>query len=57
MDSFSALSDTVKPVLSGYSKIGKTQVLKTNYRLMQLQVESIAECSLWAEFCNTFDLH
>ena len=34
---------TVKPVLSGHSKIDKTKVLKTNGSLM---VESIAECSL-----------
>ena len=45
---------TVKPVLSGHSKIYKTKVLKTNGSLMK--VESIAECSLGA-FCNTFDLH
>ena len=45
---------TVKPVLSGKSKIGKAKVLKTDGSLMQ--VESIAECSLGA-FCNTFDLH
>ena len=46
---------TVKPALSGRSKIDKTKVLKTNgSRLMK--VESIAECSLGA-FCNTFDLH
>ena len=45
---------TVKPVLSGHSKIDKTMVLKTNDSLMK--VESIAECSLGA-FCNTFDLH
>ena len=45
---------TVKPVLSGHSKIDKTKVLKTNGSLMK--VESIAECSLGA-FCNTFDLH
>ena len=47
-------SDTVKPVLSGHSKIDKTKVLKENGSLMK--VESIAECSLGA-FCNTFDLH
>ena len=47
-------SATVKPVLSGPSKIDKTKVLKTDGTLMQ--VESIAECSLGA-FCNTFDLH
>ena len=45
---------TVKPVLSGYSKIDKTKVLMVNDSLMK--VESIAECSLGA-FCNTFDLH
>ena len=45
---------TVKPVLSGHSKIDKTKVLKTNGSLMN--VESIAECSLGA-FCNTFYLH
>ena len=45
---------TVKPALSDHSKIDKTNVLKTNGRLMK--VESIAECSLGA-FCNTFDLH
>ena len=45
---------TVKPVLSGHSKIYKTMVLKTNGSLMK--VESIAECSKRA-FCNTFDLH
>ena len=45
---------TVKPVLSGHSKIEKTNVIMTNGSLMK--VESIAECSLGA-FCNTFDLH
>ena len=56
------LLTTVKPVLSGHSKIGKTKVLKTDGSLMQvskigktkvlktdgslMQVESIAECSL-----------
>ena len=45
---------TVKPVLSGHSKINKIKVLKTKGSLMK--VESIAECSLGA-FCNTFDLH
>ena len=45
---------TVKPVLSGKSKIDKTKVLKTKDSLMK--VKSIAECSLGA-FCNTFDLH
>ena len=45
---------TVKPVLSGHSKIDKTKILMTDGRLMK--VESIAECSFGA-FCNTFDLH
>ena len=35
---------TVKPVLSGHSKIDKTKILMTNGRLMKM--ESIAECSL-----------
>ena len=48
------LVNTVKPVLSGHSKIDKTKVFKTNGNLMK--VASIAECSLGA-FCNTFDLH
>ena len=48
------LYNTVKPVLSGHSKIDKTKVLKTNGSLMK--VESISECSLGA-FCKTFDLH
>ena len=34
---------TVKPVLSGHSKIDKTKILVTNGSLMQ--VRSIAECS------------
>ena len=46
--------NTVKPVLSGHSKMDKTKVLKTNGSLMK--VKSIAECSLGA-FCNIFDLH
>ena len=33
---------TVKPVLSGHSKIDKTKILMTNGSLMK--VESIAEC-------------
>ena len=37
---------TVKPVLSGHSKIDKTQILMTNGSLMK--VESIAECSHWS---------
>ena len=35
-----------KPVSSGHSKIDKTKILMTNGSLMQ--VESIAECSLWS---------
>ena len=34
---------TVKPVLSGHSKVDKAKVLKANGSLMK--VESIAECS------------
>ena len=41
---------TVKPVLSGQSKIDKTRVLNTNGSLMK--VESIADCS-----SDTFYLH
>ena len=37
---------TVKPVLSGHLKIGKTKVLMENGSLMK--VESIAECSPWS---------
>ena len=37
---------TVKPVLSGHSKIDKTKNLMTNGSLMK--VESIAECSPWS---------
>ena len=37
-------SNTVKPVLSGHSKIDKTKILMTNGSLMK--IESIAECSL-----------
>ena len=47
-------SSKVNPGLSGYSKIDKAKVSKTNGSLMK--VESIAECSLGA-FCNTFDLN
>ena len=39
---------TVKPVLSGHSKIDKT-ILMTNGSLMKV------ECIV--AFCNTFDLH
>ena len=35
--------NTVKPVLSGHSKIDKIMILMMNDRLMK--VESIAECS------------
>ena len=49
-----SFAKTVKPVLSGHSKIDKIKVLKTDGSLMQ--VESIAKCSL-GTFCNTFDLH
>ena len=45
---------TVKPVLSGPSQIGKTNILKADCSLMK--VKGITECSLGA-FCNTFDLH
>ena len=45
---------TVEPVLSGHSKMDKTNVLTTNGSLMK--VKTIADCSLGA-FCNTFDLH
>ena len=37
---------TVKPVLSGHSKVDKTKILMTNGSLMK--VESIAECSPWS---------
>ena len=37
---------TVNPVLSGHSKIDKTNILMTNSSLMN--VESIAECSPWS---------
>ena len=38
------ITHTVKPVLSGHSKIDKTKVLKRNGSLMKVEV--IAECSL-----------
>ena len=38
--------NTVKPVLSGHSKMDKTKVLMTNGSLMK--VKSIAECSPWS---------
>ena len=37
--------NTVKPVLSGHSKIDKTKILMTNGSFMK--VGSIAECSHW----------
>ena len=43
---FSVLAITVKPVLSGHSKIDKTKILMTNGSIMK--VESIAECSPWS---------
>ena len=36
------IRDTVKPVLSSRSKIDKTKVLKTDYRLMQVKREHSA---------------
>ena len=36
---------TVKPVLSGHSKLDNTMILMTNGSLMK--VEGIAECSCW----------
>ena len=43
--------NTVKPVLSGHSKIDKTKALKTGGGLVQ--VKSI-NCGA---FCNTYDLY
>ena len=43
------LGYTVKPALSGHSKIDKLKIFKTNSSLMK--VKGIAEC------CTTFDLH
>ena len=40
------ISNTVKPMLSGHSKIDKPKILMTNGSLMK--VESIAECSPWS---------
>ena len=42
---------TVKPVLSGPSKIDKTKVLMANGSLMK--VESIAECTPWSILQHT----
>ena len=44
--------NTLKPVLSGHSKLDKTKVLETDVSLKH--VKSIAECS--KAFCNMFDL-
>ena len=46
------IKNTVKPVLSGHSKVYITKILMTNGSLMK--VEIIAE---FGAFCNTFDLH
>ena len=46
--------NTVKPVLSGHSKIDKPKILMTNGSLMK--VESIAECSP-RSILQYFDLH
>ena len=45
-----SFTDTLKPVLSGHSKMDKTKILMTNGSLMK--VESTAEWS-----ANIFDLH
>ena len=45
---------TVKPVLSGHSKIDKTKILMTNGSLMKVKVLQNAP---FGAFCNTFDLH
>ena len=45
---------TAKPVLSGQSKIDKIKALKTDYRLMQVEV--LQKAPLGA-FCKSFDLH
>ena len=34
-----AITNTVKPVLSSYSKIDKTKVFKTNGSLMKIKIE------------------
>ena len=49
-------TNTVNPVLSVYSKIDKTKVLKTNFCLMKIKVLQNALIPIGA-FCNTFDLH
>ena len=45
---------TVKPVLSGHSKIDKTKIVMTNGSLMKKNVLQNAPIGA---FCNTFDLH
>ena len=45
---------TVKPVLSGHSKIDKTHILMTNGSLMK--IEGLQNAPHGA-FCITFDLH
>ena len=40
------ISSTVKAVLSGHSKIDKTNILTTNGS--QMKAERIAECSPWS---------
>ena len=44
---------TVKPVLSGHSKIDKTKILMINGSLMKVKVLQNAPIRA---FCNTFDL-
>ena len=41
-------ASTVKPVLSGHSKIDKTKVLMGNGTSSLMKVKSIAECSPWS---------
>ena len=49
------LSNTVKPVLKGHSKIDKKKkILMTNGSLMKGKVLQNAP---FGAFCNTFDLH
>ena len=50
-----SLSVTVKPDLSGHSKIDKIKILMTNGCLMK--DESIAECFPRSILRYTFDLH
>ena len=46
--------NTVKPVVSGHSKIDKTKILMINGSLMMVKV--LLNAPLGA-FCNTFNLH